>query len=122
MGFTGAYVYTSELLPTEARNAGFGAVNLCSGLTGIVAPFVGGPLVSSQIFYSDDFSEFREFMGNIFCSYYIFSIPNYLRASSLLGYNIFFKIHTRLSVSAGWRETKLMKKNRVDEKQAMKMI
>ena len=45
MAFTGIYVWTSEVMPTEVRNIGMGSCSLFARISGIIAPFIGGPLV-----------------------------------------------------------------------------
>lgn len=47
MAFTGIYVYTTELFPTEVRNIAMGSASLCARISGMFAPLMGGPLVSS---------------------------------------------------------------------------
>ena len=49
MSFTGAYVYSVEIFPTGIRNIGLGTCSMCARISGMAAPFVGGPLVS-QLF------------------------------------------------------------------------
>ena len=50
MGFSCMYVYTSEVFPTEVRNIGLGMCSFSSRISGMAAPYVGGPLVSIFIF------------------------------------------------------------------------
>ena len=45
--FSAIYVFSSEVFPTEIRNAGMGAASLCARIGGILAPWLGAPLVSS---------------------------------------------------------------------------
>ena len=45
MGFSVVYVYTSELFPTDVRNVAIGACSTFARISGMMAPFVGGPLV-----------------------------------------------------------------------------
>ncbi|ELT95137.1 hypothetical protein CAPTEDRAFT_120455 [Capitella teleta] len=42
--FGGIYVYTGELNPTNIRSIAFGAASMCARISGMAAPFVGGPL------------------------------------------------------------------------------
>jgi OCT family organic cation transporter-like MFS transporter 4/5 len=46
MCFSSVYLYSAELLPTEVRNGGVGFASLCARVSGMAAPFIGGPLVS----------------------------------------------------------------------------
>jgi OCT family organic cation transporter-like MFS transporter 4/5 len=45
ISFSGIYVFTSEVFPTEVRTTGMGAASFVARISGILAPFVGGPLV-----------------------------------------------------------------------------
>lgn len=45
MAFSGIYVYTAELFPTEVRNFGMGTASFWARISGMSAPFIGGPLV-----------------------------------------------------------------------------
>ena len=45
-GFGGIYVYTAELNPTNIRNIALGAASMVARISGMAAPFVGGPMVS----------------------------------------------------------------------------
>ena len=40
-----AYFYTPELFPTEVRNSILGASSTMGRISGLIAAFVGGPLV-----------------------------------------------------------------------------
>ena len=44
--FSAIYLYSCELLPTEVRSGGVGFASLCARISGMAAPFIGGPLVS----------------------------------------------------------------------------
>ena len=48
--FTVGYIYTAELFPTPVRHLAVGSSSMMSRLGGILAPFVGGPLVSIAVF------------------------------------------------------------------------
>ena len=43
--FSGIYVFTAELMPTELRNVGVGSSSTVSRIGGMASPYVGGPLV-----------------------------------------------------------------------------
>ena len=45
ISFSGVYVYTTELVPTNVRNIGIGTASMCARIAGMAAPYVGGPLV-----------------------------------------------------------------------------
>ena len=45
--FSGAYVYATELFPTEVRNMGLGMTSMAARVGAMMAPFVGAPLVGS---------------------------------------------------------------------------
>ena len=49
VSYSSVYVYTSELYPTEVRNIGAGTALMCANISGMIAPYVGGPLVSGAI-------------------------------------------------------------------------
>jgi hypothetical protein len=36
-------------MPTEVRNIGIGTASMCARISGMVAPFVGGPLVRDVV-------------------------------------------------------------------------
>ena len=44
--FVAVYLYSSELFPTELRNIGLGTASMCARVSGMAAPYVGGPMVS----------------------------------------------------------------------------
>jgi hypothetical protein len=48
-GFGAIYVFTGELNPTSIRNIAFGTASMCARISGMAAPFVGGPLVSANM-------------------------------------------------------------------------
>ena len=45
VGFNGIFVYASELFPTEVRHVGMGTAVMWARISGIAAPYIGGPLV-----------------------------------------------------------------------------
>ena len=45
-GFGGIYLFTAELAPTPIRNIAMGTSSMFVAISGALAPFVGGPLVS----------------------------------------------------------------------------
>ena len=44
--FSGIYVLTAELMPTELRNVGVGSSSAVARIGGMGSSYVGGPLVS----------------------------------------------------------------------------
>lgn len=46
IGFSGIYVYSAEIFPTETRNIGLGTASMFARVSGMAAPYVGGPMVS----------------------------------------------------------------------------
>ena len=58
MAFNGIYMLSSEIFPTEIRNAGMGMASTCARIGGILAPYMGAPLVSSKSFSVQRYSEF----------------------------------------------------------------
>lgn len=48
-GFVGMYSFTAELSPTIIRNMAVSYGSACARVGGMVAPYVGGPLVSTQM-------------------------------------------------------------------------
>ncbi|ELU08084.1 hypothetical protein CAPTEDRAFT_81559, partial [Capitella teleta] len=44
--FGAVYVYTGELNPTNIRNIAFGTASMFARISGMAAPFIGGPLVN----------------------------------------------------------------------------
>ena len=44
--FNMIYMYTSELFPTDVRNSVVGSASSMGRISGLIAAFVGGPLVS----------------------------------------------------------------------------
>ena len=44
--FNLGYLYTSELFPTPVRNMAVGSSSMMARISGLVAPFMGKPLVS----------------------------------------------------------------------------
>ena len=49
IGYASMLVYTSELFPTDVRYVVGGACLLFAAVSGMTAPFVGGPLVRMAI-------------------------------------------------------------------------
>ena len=45
ISFTTAYVYSVEIFPTSLRNIGIGSSSMCARISGMIAPFMGEPLV-----------------------------------------------------------------------------
>ena len=45
MVFAGLYVLTAELAPTTLRSGAMGLASMCARISGMAAPYVGGPLV-----------------------------------------------------------------------------
>ena len=48
--FSVIYVYTAELFPTSVRHIAVGSSSMMARIGGLVAPFMGEPLVSECIF------------------------------------------------------------------------
>jgi len=46
VGFSGCYLITAEMFPTQARQASMGTSSAFSRISGIMSPYVGGPLNS----------------------------------------------------------------------------
>jgi len=46
MAYNIAYLYGSEIFPTEVRNVGIGIASMMEDIGGFVAPLVAGPLVT----------------------------------------------------------------------------
>ena len=44
--FNLGYLYTSELFPTPVRNMAVGSSSMMARISGLVAPFMGKPLVN----------------------------------------------------------------------------
>ena len=46
-GFGAIYVFTGELNPTSIRSIAFSMMSMFARVSGMAAPFIGGPLVST---------------------------------------------------------------------------
>ena len=46
--FAVLYVHTPEMFPTEVRNVAIGSASTAGRTAGLIAAFVGGPLVSAK--------------------------------------------------------------------------
>ena len=42
------YLFASEIFPTEVRQVGMGTASMLARISGMAAPYVGGPLVSTS--------------------------------------------------------------------------
>ena len=65
ISFTTAYVYSVEIFPTPVRNVGIGSSSMCARISGMIAPFMGDPLVSfplivTSLMTSLDFVSFSD--------------------------------------------------------------
>ena len=49
--FTTAYVYSVEIFPTPVRNVGIGSSSMCARIKGMIAPFMGDPLVRDSLIF-----------------------------------------------------------------------
>ena len=49
VAFNAIYVLSPELYPTEVRNIGMGVSSFFARVSGMMAPFVGGPMVGDSI-------------------------------------------------------------------------
>jgi len=49
VGFSAIYVFASEVFPTEVRNAALAFAAVFAQISGMVSPYVGGPLVSKRV-------------------------------------------------------------------------
>ena len=45
VGYSAIYVFSTEIFPTEVRNAGLGSSSTVARISGMIAPFIGGPIV-----------------------------------------------------------------------------
>ena len=52
MGFSAIYVYSGEIYPTEVRTVGMGTSSMCARISGMAAPYIGGPLVGYDMMIS----------------------------------------------------------------------
>jgi len=50
MAYNVAYLYGSEIFPTEVRNVGIGVASVMQDIGGVVAPLITGPLVLTPSF------------------------------------------------------------------------
>ena len=48
MAFYGIYIYSAETFPTEVRHVGMGTASLCARISGMIAPYMGPPLVRTD--------------------------------------------------------------------------
>ena len=51
VSFSGIYIWSAELFPTVVRNVGIGSASTVSRISGMGAPYIGGPLVCCIVIF-----------------------------------------------------------------------
>ena len=51
MAFNGIYLLSSETFPTEVRHTGMGTASVFARIGGMVAPYMGAPMVYINIYF-----------------------------------------------------------------------
>ena len=62
IGFSGIYIYTSELFPTDVRGVAMSTAVISARISGIAAPFMGAPMVRTNP-YDAKTMETKEFFS-----------------------------------------------------------